>query len=291
MTPYTYAVGEFLTVESEFELFLFDTPPGPTVSGGDIVIRRGKNDTPTVERTGRGTVNRGPPTMDVEKERSTEPVRFMRLLLSAIQAMLLRQRATLAFGSAFRGPDGNGVGLFGPSNCGKSAASFRLALDRGYQLLADDLLVCHEGRVYPFPRYMNLPRDVPAVERWVRSEMASTEGVRLWADEVDVPRRLVTETVPEHVTLDNVLLAAPREPPGRSPEPVSPGRADETVAELRRSALAGWISESRTREAIDDGGADWRPIVQEVITDAACHRLEVPQTVLARSIAEFLEHG
>lgn len=54
---------------------------------------------------------------------------------------LLRQRATLMFGSAFRGPDGNGIGLFGPSNCGKSAASFHLTRDRGYRLLGDDLLI------------------------------------------------------------------------------------------------------------------------------------------------------
>lgn len=288
MPSYTYAVGEFLTIESEVELFLIDTPPGQAEGEADIDVRRGQSDSTTVEWTGHSVVITLSPSMAVDKDSSAEPVEFTKILLSAIQAMLLRQRATLVFGGAFRTPDGNGVGLFGPVNCGKSTALFQLALGRGYHLLADDLLVCHEGCVYPFPRYMNLPRDAPAVERWVRSDGASAEQVRVWAYEVDIPRRQVTETIPEQVEFDDVLLAEPCEPPASGPEPVSTEYTDTTVAELRQSALAGWTSEPQTREEIDDGGTDWRPLVRGAITDATCHRLEVPRTALARSVADFL---
>lgn len=289
MAPYTYAVGEFLTIESEIELFLFDSPPQRAGSGADIVVRRSNSDPLAVEWTGNSTIIMLPPSITINKEGSAEPVEFTKILLSTIQATLLRQQATLVFGSAFRGPSGSGVGLFGPTNCGKSTALFQLARDRGYHLLADDLLICHGGCVHPFPRYMNLPRDVPAVEQWVRSNRGSAEQVRVWADEVDVPRRRVTETVPEWVEFDDVLLADPCEPPASAPEPVSTEYTHATVAELRQSALAGWTSESRTRETIEDGGADWRPIFREAIADATCHRLEVPQAVLARSVADVLE--
>lgn len=289
MAPYTYDLGEFLTVESEVELTLLDIPSRPASPGADLVIRRGTRGTPTVEWTGRRAVITVPPSMIVTKDGSVEPVQFTKILLSAIQALLLRQRATLVFGSAFRGPDGNGIGLFGPSNCGKSAASFHLARDRGYRLLADDLLICHAGWVYPFPRYMNLPRDVAAIEQWAQSEGASAEGVRAWPDEVDVLRRLVTESVPERVAFDDVLLVTPCEAPAGNPEPISTERAVTMLAEFRHSALAGWISDPRAREAIDDGGVDWRPIARETVADADCYRLEAPQTELARSVAEFVE--
>jgi hypothetical protein len=289
MAPYTYDLGEFLTVESEVELTLLDIPSRASASEAALVIRRGTGDTPTVEWTGHRAVITVPPSMVVTKDGSVEPVQFTKILLSAIQALLLRQRATLVFGSAFRGPDGNGIGLFGPTNCGKSAASFQLARDWGYRLLADDLLICHEGMVYPFPRYMNLPRDVAAIEQWAQCEGASAERVRSWPDEVDVPRRLVTDSVPERVALDVVLLVTPCEAPAGSPEPISTERAVTMLAEFRHSALAGWISEPRAREAIDDGGVDWRPIACEAIAEADCYRLEAPQADLARSVAELVE--
>lgn len=286
---YTYELGPDLTVESEVELSLLDTPSRPSASGADIVVRRRETCTPAVEWTGHRAVITIPSSVAVEKEASAEPERFTKILLSTIQAMLLRQRATLGFGSALRGSDGNGVGLFGPTNCGKSTASFHLARDWGYRLLADDLLIFQEGWVYPFPRYLNLPRDVPAVERWVRSEGSNFDQVRLWPDEVDVPRRFVTESVPERVEFDVVLLVTPCEHPGGDPEPVSTEAAVAAVTEFCQSALGGWISEPLARDPIEDGGVDRRSIIGEAITDAACYRLEAPQTALARSVAEFLE--
>ena len=289
MASYTYDLSGFLTVESEFELSLFDAPPRSSESEADIVVRRGGEDAPAVEWTDRRAAVTVPPSMTVEKDDAAEPVRFTKLLLSAVQALLLRRRATLAFGSAFRAPDGSGVGLFGPSGCGKSAASFRLARERGYRLLADDLLVFHDGRVYPFPRYLNLPRDVPAVERWLRSEGASTDRVRLWPDAADVPRRSVTERVPERTELDEVLVVAPRESPAGSPEPIPSEDAAATLIDLVDESLAGWITEPRTREAIDDRGVDRGPILRSAVTRAACYRLETPRSDLARSVAEFVE--
>jgi hypothetical protein len=289
MSSYTYAVGEFLTIESDVELFLIDTAQQQAQGETDVRIRRKKTDSPTVTWTGHSVVVTLPTSMAVGKNGSAEPVQFTKILLSTIQAMLLRQGATLVFGGAFRRPGGDGVGLFGPANCGKSTALFRLALRRGYHLVADDLLICQEGCVYPFPRYMNLPRDAPAVERWVQCDGSSAEEVRVWVDEVDIPRRLVTETVPELVEFDDVLLAEPCAPPASAPEPVSTEYAEATIAEVRQSALAGWTSEPRARGEIDDGGADWRPIVREAIADATCHRLEVPPNALAQSVAEFLE--
>jgi len=195
MTSYTYAVGGFLNVESDIKVFLFDTSPGASVPEPDILLRETDTEGDTVEWTGDRVRIALPPSLAVEKTSSAEPVRFTKLLLSALQGMLLRQGATLAFGSALQTPDGGGVGLFGPSNCGKSTASFCLARQRRYRLLSDDLLICYEGRVYPFPRYVNLPRDVAAVEQWVRSDAVPGERVRSWADEVDVPRGVVSERV------------------------------------------------------------------------------------------------
>ena len=289
MASYTYDLSGFVTVSSEFRLSLVDVPPRRSDEGRDIVVRRGEADAPTVEWSGRRVVVTVPPSMTVEKDAAAEPVRFTKILLSAVQAMLLRREATLAFGSAFRAPDGSGVGLFGPSGCGKSAASFRLARERGYRLLADDLLVFHDGRVYPFPRYLNLPRDVAAVERWLRSEGASNDRVRLWPDAADVPRRSVTESVPERIELDEVLVVAPRESPAGSPESIQPEDAAATLIDLVDESLAGWITEPRTREAIDDRGVDRRPILRSAVTGAACHRLETPRSDLARSVAAFVE--
>jgi hypothetical protein len=288
MASYTYDLSGFVTVDSEFELSLVDAPSRRSGTGGDVVVRRGEADAPAVEWTGRRVVVTVPPSMPVEKDAAAEPERFTKILLSAVQTMLLRREATLAFGSAFRAPDGTGVGLFGPSGCGKSAASFRLAREWDCRLLADDLLVVHEGVVYPFPRYLNLPRDVAAVERWLRSEGASTERVRLWPGAADVPRRSVTESVPERIELDAVLVATPRESPARSPDPIPTEDAAAALIDLVDESLAGWITESRTREAVDDRGVDRRPILRSAVTDAACYRLETPRSDLARSVAEFV---
>lgn len=286
---YTYDLSPLLTIDSEVELSLLDAPPRPSSSDADIVVRRRENGTPTVEWRDHRAVITVPSSVAVEKDASGDPVQFTRMLLSTIQAMLLRRRATLAFGSAFRGSDGTGIGLFGPPNCGKSATTFHLARTRGYRLLADDLLVFHEGWVYPFPRYLNLPRDVPAVERWLDSERARCEQVRLWPDEVDVPRRCVTANIPDRIEFDVVLLVTPGSPPATDPKPVSTEAAVTAVTEFFQSALAGWISEPQARAAIGGGDIDRRAIVQEVLTGAACYRLETPQSALARAVSEFLE--
>lgn len=285
---YTYDLSPLVTVDSEVELSLLDTPSRPSTSEPDVVVRRREGHAPTVEWTGRSAVVTVPPSLPVGKDASGEPVEFTRLLLSTVQAMLLRRGATLAFGAAFRAPNGDGVGLFGPSNCGKSTAAFHLARTGGVQLLADDLLVLHEGWVYPFPRHLNLPRDVPAVERWVESEGTRVEQVRLWPGEADVPRWAVTGSVPDRIRFDVVVLAAPQSTPARDPEPVSTAAAVAALSGFRRAALAGWISDPRAREAIDTGDADHRSIVREAVADAACYRLEAPRSDLAQSIARFV---
>lgn len=285
---YTYDLSPLVTVDSEVELSLLDAPSRPSTSDPDVVVRRREGHTPTVEWTGRRAVVTVPPSIPVGKDASGEPVEFTRLLLSTVQAVLLRRRATLAFGAAFRAPNGDGVGLFGPSNCGKSTASFHLARAGGVQLLADDLLVLHEGWVYPFPRHLNLPRDVPAVERWVETEGARIERVRLWPDEADVPRWAVTGSVPDRIRFDVVLLVTPRSSPAGDPEPVSTAAAAAALSEFHRAALAGWISDPRAHEAIETGDVDHRSIVREALAGAACYRLEAPRSDLAQSIAAFL---
>lgn len=294
MPPYTYTVGSFLTIESDVELFIFDTPPQEPVPEPDIVIREREHEESAVEWTGDGVQVAVPPSLAVEKDGSAEPARFTKLLLSAVQGMLLRQGATLLFGSALQSPGGDGVGLFGPSDCGKSTASFRLARRQGYRLLADDLLVCHEGRVYSFPRYLNLPRDVPAVEQWVQSDAVPETQVRLSPDEVDVPRRLVSESVPEGVELDGVIFVAPPESAAEradSPDPtvVSTERAGTTLAALHRSALAGWVSLPAVRETVDNSGTDRQAVVREAVADAACYRLDASSARLAQSVAALVE--
>ena len=289
MTQYTYTVGEFLAIESDIEVFLFDTAPQKPVSQPDIRLRETDSERYSVEWTDGRVEIALPPRFVVEKLGSTEPTPFTRLLLSAVQAMLLRQGATLLFGAALQTPRGDGLGLFGPSDCGKSVASFRLARNRQYRLLADDLLVCHDGRVHPFPRYMNLPRDVPDVERWVQSAAVPETQVRRFSDEIDVPRRLVTDSVPEQVELDDILLI----PPGstvertgrRATHVVSTGRAETVLAALQESALANWVSHSAVRETVPDRGADMQAIVGEALADTTCH--ETASGRLTASVASL----
>jgi hypothetical protein len=294
MPPYTYAVGEFLTIESDVEIFLFDTPPQESVTGPDIRLRETDSEAYSVEWTGDGVCVALPRSLTVEKASSTEPVSFTKLLLSAVQAMLLRQGATLLFGAALQTPHGDGLGLFGPSDCGKSVASLRLARDRQYRLLADDLLVCHEGRVHPFPRYMNLPRDVSGVEQWVQSPAVPRAQVRLFPEEVDVPRRLVTESAPERVELDDIVLVGPPESGVEradrlNPQRVSTTRAGAVLATLQESALAGWTSHPAVRETVDSGGTDRHTVVREAITDATCYRLDATTGNLAAAVAALVE--
>ena len=294
MTSYTYAVGGFLNVESDVEVFLFDTSPGVSVPEPDILLRETDTEGDTVEWTGDGVRIALSPSLAVEKTSSAEPARFTKLLLSALQGMLLRQGATLAFGSALQTPDGGGVGLFGPSNCGKSTASFRLARQRRYRLLSDDLLICYEGRVYPFPRYVNLPRDVAVVERWLRSDAVSGERVRSWADEVDVPRAVVSERVSGGLELDDVVLVGPSgsavERAGTpATRAVSTERARARLAALHRSALGGWTSLPAVRDAVVDGETDRRAVVREVVAGATCRRLDASGGTLAQSVASLLE--
>lgn len=288
MELYTYTVGHCLTLESEIEIFLLDTEPEESIADPDIRIRVGTGNDTVVERTANGLEVSVPPSMATERTGETEPVSFMKVFFTAIQEMLLEQEATLCFGSAFRTPDGDSVGLFGPSNCGKSTATFQLAQEQDYRIVADDLLVCHDGKIYPFPRYMNLPRDVPEVRRWLQSETVPDDQIAEWQTEVGVPRRLVSKTIPTRLELDYVLIVPPENPRDTGTTRISIEQSMTTLGQLYESALLGWTVQPTVRELFDSEETDWKPIVKQAITGATCYRLAVSGGRLAESVVRVL---
>lgn len=293
MEPYTYAIGEFVTVESDVEVFLFDVPPRGRVPDPDVVIRETAGGELAAEWTGGQVRIAVPPSLPTEKTSSAEPVEFTKALLSAIDHVLLRRGAALAFGAALRTPAGIGVGIFGDSGCGKSTAAVWLARRRQYRLLADDLLVPHGGTIHPFPRHVTLPRDVPAVAAWVRSGLPPSDRIRRWDDEIDVPRALVSEAVPDRVDLDYVVLVDPDDAaaPTATPEPeaVPTARATAALAAWNRANLAGWTSHPAIRDSIEDPGTGRRERVREAIAGADCYRLAASKGRLPRAIADLVE--
>lgn len=295
MSTYTYAVGEFVTVESEVEVFLFDVPPGGGTLDPDVVIRRGTGEEVVAERTDGSIQVTVPRSLPTEKAGSSEPVEFTKLLLTAIDRALLGQGATLAFGAVLQTPDGVGVGLFGDSGCGKSTAAFRLARDRGYRLLADDLLVCHGDEIRSFPRYVNLPRDVPSVETWLRSTAPRTDRIRRWNDELDVPRALVSEVVPERVELDYAVLVDPPGSRGRAassaPTPISTERAVADVAAWNGTNLDGWTTHPAIPGPSGGAGPGREGAIRAVFAGADCYRIAARGGPLSRSIAGLVRRG
>ena len=296
MNTYTYAVGEFVTVESDVEVFLFDVPPGDRVLDPDVVIRRGTREEIVAERTDgciRVTV---PTSLPTGKTSSSEPVEFTKLLLTAIDRALLHRGATLAFGAVLLTPDGVGVGLFGDSGCGKSTAAFRLAQQRGYRLLADDLLVCHGDEIRPFPRYVNLPRDVPSVETWLRSTAPRTDRIRRWDDELDVPRTLVSDVVPGRIELDYVVLVDPaessrKETTSPTPVPITTEHAVEDVAAWNGTNLDGWTAHPAIPGPSGRIGPDRGGAIREAIASADCYRIAARRGSLSRSVAALVHAG
>lgn len=289
MAPYTYAVGQVLTVESEFEIFLFDTELEEATAEPDIVIRETAETAPATERAAGRLEVAVPSSWAFEWTDAGKPVAFMKVLFTAIQEMLLCREATLCFGSAFSTPAGDSVALFGPSNCGKSTATFHLARQRDYRILGDDLVVCRAGAVYPFPRYVNLPRDVPAVQQWLASGRVPEDRVVEWPGEVGVPRRLVSETVPSRLELDYALVVSPGEPHDGRERRISTEQAMARVARLYDSALSGWTTQPTVRESFDSDETDWQPLVRETLDGATCYRLGATGATLPDSVAGVLE--
>lgn len=290
MCTYTYTVGEFITVQSDFELFLFDTKPGSQVSDPDIVIQEAAGAPLAVERRGSQLLLTVPPSLPTTKTSSAEPVAFTKALLTAIDQALGQQNATLVFGGALQTPDGVGIGLFGDTGCGKSTTAFRLAQQQGYQLLADDLLICRDGSVHPFPRYLNLRRDVPAVEAWVRSSDAPSDRIRRWNDQLDVPRALVSKTIPDSIELEYACLldtTAVRTAPEIAA--VTRSRAADHVTAWNRMHLDGWTADATFRDLQRAPPTDRRGAIREVLATADCYRLAAPKGQLPRVVTTLVD--
>ena len=109
---------------------------------------------------------------------------------------------------------------------------------------ADDLLICHAGGVHPFPRYLNLRRGAPAIAAWARSAAAQAARIRRWPGQLDVPRALVSEQIPDRTDLEYVCLldtAATRVAPEITAVPRARGAAHIIV--WNRMHLDGWIAD------------------------------------------------
>jgi hypothetical protein len=290
MCTYTYAIGEFITVQSDIEVFLFDVPPGVRVADPDIVIREVADEPLTVERCEGQLLVTVPPSVATTKTSSAEPVAFTKALLTAIDQALAQQDATLVFGGALQTPEGVGVGLFGDTRCGKSTTALRLVQNHGYRLLGDDLLVCHGGGVHPFPRYLNLRRDAPAVEAWARSADARSDRIRRWDDQLDVPRALVSGTVPDRTDLDYACLldtAAARTAPETAA--VARRRAVAQIMAWNRMHLDGWTVDTTFRDLRGASSTDRSGAIRAVLAAADCYRLTAPKGQLPPVVTTLVD--
>jgi hypothetical protein len=278
MCTYTYTIGEFITVQSDVEVFLFDVPPGGRVTDPDVVIREVAEGSLAVDQREDRVLVTVPPSVSTTKTSAAEPEAFTKALLTALDQALAQQDATLVFGGALETPTGVGIGLFGDTMCGKSTTIFRLVTEHDYRLLADDLLICHAGGVHPFPRYLNLRRDAPAVEAWARSPAAQAAQIRRWSDQLDVPRALVSEPVPACIDLEYACLLdtdATRTAPEITTVPRS--RAVAHVTALNRLNLNGWTADATFRDRQRASPTDRREAIQAVLASADCYRLTAPK--------------
>ena len=286
---YTYALGEFITVQSDVEVFLFDVPAGAPVADPDIVIRKVAERSLAVEqRDGRFLVT-VPPSVPTIKTTAAEPEAFTRALLTALDQALARQGATLVFGRPLETPTGVGIGLFGDTQCGKSTTIFRLVTEHDHRLLADDLLICHAGGVHPFPRYLNLRRDAPAVAAWARSAAAQAARIRRWPDQLDVPRALVSEQIPDCTDLEYVCLldtAATRAAPEITAVPRA--RAAAHIMAWNRMHLDGWIADATLRDLERAPPRDRRAAIEAVVAGADCYRLTAPKDRLPEMVTTLV---
>ncbi len=287
---YTYTLGEFITVQSDVEVFLFDVPAGTPVADPDIIIREVAEGALAVEQRDGQFLVMVPPSVPTTKTSAAEPEAFTKALFTALDQALARQGATLVFGGALETPTGVGVGLFGDTMCGKSTTIFRLVTDHDYRLLADDLLICHDGGVHPFPRYLNLRRDAPAVAAWARSPAAQAARIRRWSDQLDVPRALVAEQIPARSDLEYVCLldtAAMRTAPAITAVPRA--RAAAHIMAWNRMHLDGWTTDATLRDLERAPPTDRRAAIEAVVAGADCYRLTAPKGQLPEIIMTLVD--
>lgn len=222
-----YPISEFFSIESAFDLVLLDETAdsredidisirlGNPEPGADAQLVESRGDEFFQDDTQRSIIDsRGPDqrcelraTGDSIEVTVTEAYRqqftkrlspsesaaFTELLVSTIEYRLLAADATIVYAAAVRSPDGEGVLIFGPGDSGKSTTVYRLTQEYDYEVLADDLVIFQGGRVYPFPRYVDLPLDVPEVRDAVE-RFRDNSGVQMWESVVSIPRRHLRST-------------------------------------------------------------------------------------------------
>lgn len=243
MSEYTYPIHEFLTIVSENELSFFDESADYGVNDADILIREGSprlgeaakpvrtkyyryyrnseresvvldgSDGIRAElrrRSGRLELTVTPEFWSLSRSSVGWP-EFVELLLSLIEHELSRRDAAVVYAAACRSPDGTGVVLFGPSGTGKSTTAFRLARNHGYDILGDDLVLFHRGRVYSFPRYVYMSLSAADHVRTSLDELieAHSSEVILSEEEVGIPRERISN-LPTSVAPDVAFFLRPK---------------------------------------------------------------------------------
>jgi hypothetical protein len=283
MTARIHPIADFFSIESDIDLVLLDTDGND--GDGDVRIRQGKVQLDDATKIGgtthyqyyengsrqsviddrgddrRAEIRQGRKRIEItvtpgyaqlnSKMVSFQGAGFTKLLLSVIQYRLLQDNATIAYGAAGESADGTGFLLFAGSGSGKSTTLFRLATEHEFSVVADDLVIIHQEDVYPFPRYMDLPLNVPSISPDVEQlRHKYSSDIQEWPDEVSVPRRFIS-TVPSSITPEYSFFVGPSRIPIRNASKLSGDEVKEMAVALNRSYASSWTAYEPVRHFFD----------------------------------------
>lgn len=284
MPTRTYPIADFLSIESEIELLPLDTQEDE--GDGDILIRQGevtlggtteniggsshyqyyRNDSRQSVIDDRGGDGRAelrqssdrieitvtPEYAQLNSKRVAFPrAGFTKLLLSTVQYYLLQKNATIVFAAAAESSEESGFLLFAGGGSGKSTTLFRLAKEHEFNVLADDLVIIHQGDVHPFPRYMDLPLDVASIKTDVEQlREKHSSDVQEWPGEVSVPRRFIS-TIPSCIKPEYSFFLRPNRVPIKHCSKTSGSEATGMAVARNRSHASNWTTYEPVRHFFD----------------------------------------
>jgi hypothetical protein len=198
-----------------------------------VLVERNRLDRECVSLGLRGTslleVRRDPPSITLEFPEPTTPEALVHPLLAPPISILARWRGDLTLHAGCFFADGRAWGVIGTKEAGKSTMLAKLA-ERGYPLLADDLLVLDAGIARAGPSCIDLRPDVAK----------RVPGARFLGKVGDRPRhRLATPPGPARAELGGFFLLDWSDDESVGVEPVPAGEALRIVYEQEYIGLIG----------------------------------------------------
>lgn len=323
-----YPISEFFALESAFDVILLDET-ADSRDDIDISIRLGNPepgaDAEFVERRGyeffqdpiQGSIidSRGPEqrcelrasgdTIEVvvteayrqqfaKRLSPSESAVFTELLVSTIEYRLLAADASIVYAGAVRSPEGEGALIFGPGDSGKSSTVYRLTREYDYELLADDLVIFHGGRVYPFPRYVDLPLDVPEITD-AAERLRDKPGVQMWESVVSVPRRHLRSTK-SPIEPAYCFFVRPREGGMQECSRLSSAEMKAMAVDRNKSYAKEWTASEHvrrffTRYSTFSCRVDRESIIRETVHHSVPYLIESAPGTFCDMIAEKMCRG